>query len=1057
MKLDIIFKLVCLVATALSAPIAAGSDGVVRFNRDIRPIFTENCFPCHGPDPGGRKEGLRFDRAEGFFTEQKDGTPIVKGDAQKSLVYQRITSDDSDEIMPPVKSHKTLTATQKDLIKRWIEQGAPWEPHWSWIAPVQAPLPAVKNAAWVRNPVDRFILARLDEKGLTPTPEADRRTLIRRVSLDLIGLPPTPAEIAAFLDDKSDAAYEHVVDRLLASPRYGEHRARYWLDGVRYADTHGLHYDNYCEMWPYRDWVINAYNQNMPFDQFLTEQLAGDLLPHPTLDQQIASGFMRCNETTNEGGTIPEENLVLYARDRTETVGRLCLGLTVGCAVCHDHKFDPILQKDFYSLSAFLSNGTSGALDGNIKDSPPSVVVPREDDRPRWAQLAVDSEALQDQIAQRQKNGHADFEQWLPLADVAQMWEQIPTRDMQFHAPLNEGSGDVTHATVNGKLRDIVLAPHALWMSGEVPKAFETQQGVAPTVADVGDFSGHTPYSCAVWAKLPDNSAAGAIVGRMDRSGGDRGWDMFVQDYHVGGHLIHHWKDDAIKVISKKAVDPSKWHHFCITYDGKGKAKGYKVYVDGELQATQTEVDDFKGNAHTEVPFKIGQRNQDFPIVGLLAQDLRIYTRALAPADVLQLAQVAKMSEIVSKPAANRSAAEKSDLYKWWLATIDPQSQALASKMETLDEQKREVQSRGAETLVMQEKPTPPVAYVLFRGDYAQRRDKLEAATPASLPPFPTNAPRNRLGLAQWMTEPQNPLTARVEVNRLWQELFGTGIVRTAEDFGIMGEAPSNQELLDWMAVDFRDSHWDIKRTVKMMVMSATYRQAAIETPEKIEIDPDNRLLARGPRFRMDAEMLRDAALAASQLLSPTMGGPSVRPYQPPNVWDVVGMKGGDTRDYRQDHGDNLYRRSVYTFWKRQAAPPSMEIFNAPTRETCTVRRDRTDTPLQALVTMNDTQFVEAARVLAQNAIQTSGKTFEARLDFVTERVLARPFRPEEVAATESAYNDLLTYYRAHPDEAVSLLQVGESKPNPSLDKAEHAAWTLLTNQVMNLDEALNK
>jgi hypothetical protein len=1057
MREKIKLALVCLVTIACNSALAAGNDAAIRFNRDIRPLLTENCFACHGPDPAGRKEGLRFDRAEGFFTERKDGTPVVKGDPQKSLLYQRITSNDSDEIMPPVKSHKTLTGPQKDLIKRWIEQGAPWEAHWSWIVPVKAPLPAVKNPAWVRNPIDQFILAALDGKGLTPAPEADRRTLIRRVTFDIIGLPPTPEEIQAFLDDKSDAAYEHVVDRLLASPRYGEHRARYWLDAARYADTHGLHFDNFVEMWPYRDWVINAYNRNMPFDQFLTEQLAGDLLPNRTMDQQIASGFVRCNETTNEGGTIEEENRVLYARDRTETIGRVCLGLTVGCAVCHDHKFDPILQKDFYSLSAFLNNGTNGGLDGNIKDTPPSIVVPKLEDRPQYAQLTSDADGVREQIERRSKDGRPDYDRWLTVATAAQMQEQLPTRDMQLLAPLSEGSGDVTHAMVNGQSRDVVLAPQARWAPAELtPMAMETQQGVAPTVADVGDFDSQTPYSCAVWAKLPNN-ATGAIVARMDRAGGYRGWDMYVQADHVGGHLIHHWNDDALKVLSKKAADPDKWHHFCITYDGKGKASGYKVYIDGEAQKTQTENDTLKGTARTTVPLKIGQRDQDSPIVGLLVEDVRVYTRSLDPTEVAQLAKAAKMSTIIRKPPEKRTDSDKKALYAYWLKSVDPQSQAMDAKLDGITRKMKGIESRGAETLVMQEKPTPGVAFVLFRGNYDQRRDQVGPMTPASLPPFPANAPRNRLGLAQWMLEPENPLPARVEVNRLWQEIFGTGIVKTAEDFGIMGEMPSNQELLDWLAVDFRDSHWDIKRMVKLIVMSATYRQAATDTPEKVEIDPENRLLARGPRFRMDAEMLRDEALEASGLLSPTMGGPSVRPYQPAHIWDVVGMAEGNTREYLQDHGDSLYRRSVYTFWKRQGPPPSMEIFNAPTRETCTVRRDRTDTPLQALVTMNDTQFVEAARVLAEKAMATNATTFDTRLDVVTERVLARPFRPEEIAIAQSEYNDLLKYYRAHQDEAVKLLDVGESKRNVSLNPAEHAAWTMLTNQVMNLDEALNK
>jgi hypothetical protein len=1044
------------VLTLVSAARAWGSD-TVRFNRDIRPLLAENCFACHGPDPANRKEGLRFDREEGFFSARKDGTPVVKGDVAHSLMVQRITSPDSDQIMPPVKSHKTLTNPQKDLIKRWIEQGAPWEAHWSWIVPVKSTLPGVKNAAWVRNPIDQFILAKLEEKGLTPAAEADQRSLLRRVSFDLTGLPPTPEDIAAFLDDKSPDAYEHAVDRLLASPRYGEHRARYWLDAARYADTNGLHFDNFREMWPYRDWVIAAYNHNEHFDQFLTEQLAGDLLPNRTLDQQIASGFVRCNETTNEGGTIEEEARILYARDRTETVGRVFLGLTVGCAVCHDHKFDPILQKDFYSMSAFLNNGTMGGLDGNLQNTPPAIVVPKMEDRPQFAQLAADSDALRRQIEQRGASSHPEYERWLAAAIADKTPQALPTRDMQLLAPLNEGVGDVTHAMVNGEERDVVLAQRTKWAKAELsPMAMETQAWVAPVVTDVGDFDRESAYSCAVWAKLPKN-ATGAIVGRMNAADSYRGWDMWAESGRIGGHLIHHWDDDAIKVVSQRPADASKWHHFCVTYDGSGKASGYKVYVDGEAQATNTDHDSLKGTTRTTVPLKIGQRDQDSPIIGLRVENLRVYGRALAPAEVTQLAKAEKMSAIIAKPAEKRTDGDKKALHDYWLTSIDPQTRSLQSKMDGISQSMREIESRGAQTLVMQEKPTPPVAFVLFRGDYDKRREQVGPMTPGSLPPFPANLPRNRLGLAQWLTSADNPLPARVEMNRLWQQLFGVGIVKTAEDFGIMGDSPSNQELLDWLAVDFRESNWDIKRMVKLMVMSSTYRQAATDTPQKLEVDPDNRLLARGPRFRMDGEMLRDNALAASGLLSPMMGGPSVRPYQPPNIWDVVGLPEGNTRDYRQDHGESLYRRSVYTFWKRQAPPPSMEIFNAPTRETCTVRRDRTDTPLQALVTMNDTQFVEAARVLAQKAIQNGRAGFDSRLTFISDRVISRPFRPDEAAIVQSEYNDLLTYYRAHQDEAAKLLEVGESKRDPALDSAEHAAWTMVANQVMNLDEALNK
>ncbi len=1043
-------------ADAPSAPTAALAQQL-RFNRDIRPLLTENCFLCHGPDPGTRKAGMRFDREEGLFGERKKGGhAVVKGDPAHSLLYQRITSGDPEQIMPPPKSHKTLTAQQKELVRRWIEQGAPWEAHWSFIAPVRSTAPLVQNTAWVRNPIDRFILARLEEKGLTPAGEADKRSLIRRVSFDLIGLPPTAEEVEAFVNDASPGAFEKVVDRLLASPTYGEHRARYWLDASRYADSNGIHFDNYREMWPYRDWVINAFNRNLRFDQFATEQLAGDLLSSPTLDQQVASGFNRCNITTNEGGTIAEENLVGYTRDRTETTARVFLGLTANCAVCHDHKFDPIPQRDFYSMSAFFNNITMDALDGNVHNTPPVVKVPRLEDRPRWEALASEIPAARKQLDDRRLAARPEFDRWLASADASALQKAIPTDNLTMLASLSEGQGSTTRVVFEGQERQTPLAPSVQWLPGQAGKAVMSPQGAAAIIPDAGDFEGNKPYTCAVWAKLPA-VAGGSVVARMNEKDGFRGWDMWVQNGALAAHLIHHWNDDAIKVVSNQPMVADKWHHLCVTYDGSGKGAGLKLYVDGQPQASHFESDNLKGSTHTTVPFKIGQRDSTSPINGMAVQDLRLYARSLPQAEVQALAKSSLLATVLAKPAAERIEADKTELIAWWLATADESYKQMIAKVAALEGERNAIQGRGATSLVMQEKPEPAGAFILYRGEYDKRRDPVKPATLSSLHPFPKDAPANRLGFAQWLLRPENPLTARVTVNRFWEQLFGTGIVRTAGDFGIMGEPPSNQELLDWIAVEFRESGWDMKHTFKLMVMSATYRQAAIDTPEKLERDPDNRLISRGPRFRLDAEAIRDNALAASGLLVHTIGGPSVKPYQPPGVWEAVAMPGSNTRDYRQDHGESLYRRSLYTFWKRAAPPASMDIFNAPTREVCTVYRERTDTPLQALVTMNDPQFVEAARNLAQGAIKAGGATFDTRLDWTVRRLIARPFRAEESAVAKSTYDDLLTFYRAHAEDAKKLLAVGESPRDAAVDPVEHAAWTMLCNQLMNLDESLNK
>jgi hypothetical protein len=1001
---------------------------------------------------------MRLDVEEGLFGERKGGRAVVKGDRKASLLYQRIMTDDEDDVMPPPKSHKKLKPEEKALLARWIEQGAPWEAHWAFIAPTRPATPGVTDAAWVRNPIDAFVLAKLDEKGLRPAPEADRRALIRRVSFDLTGLPPSTAEVDAFVADQSPDAYEKVVDRMLASPAYGEHRARYWLDAARYADTHGLHFDNYREIWPYREWVINAFNANMRFDQFTVEQLAGDLLPKRTIEQQVASGFLRCQMTTNEGGTIPEENLVFYTRDRTETTARVWLGLTANCAACHDHKFDPITQKDVYSMSAFFNNTALGPLDGNIKDTPPIVVVPSKADRPRWDALTVELAGVRTKMDERRTAARPEFDKWLAGASVPAVRAAIPTKELRLHAPLDEGQGQSTRVAIDGQIREVPLATGSAWQGGQVaPKALQVMGGGLGELEEVGDFDREQSFTAAVWAKLPAKNTTGAIVSRMDEKDNYRGWDLWVEGDKIGSHFINRFPEDSIKVATEKPIDATKWHHLAITYDGSSKAAGLKVYVDGEPQRTGTANDSLKGTTRTKVPFRVGQRNNSSPIKNLRVQDLRLYGRALTAIEVKNLATSSRLLTIVSKPADKRSEPEKKDLYDWWLTGNDAPTRELGGQLAKLQSEEAAIKSRGAETLVMEERPEPAKAFVLFRGDYDKRRDEVTPATPASLPAFPADAPRNRLGFAQWLLRPENPLTARVTVNRFWQELFGTGIVKTTEDFGIMGENPSHPELLDWLAVEFRETGWDVKRLFKLMVTSAAYRQSAAATPEKVARDGENRLLSRGPRYRQDAEVLRDNALAVSGLLVDKIGGPSVRPYQPVGVWEAVAMIGSNTRDYKRDNGENLYRRSLYTFWKRAAPPASMEIFNAPSRETCTVRRERTNTPLQALVTMNDPQFVEAARVLAERAIKEGGATFEGRLDWVTRRLASRSFRSEEIAVSRAAYDDLLAYYWSHLADAKRLLEVGEAKRDASLDPAEHAAWTMMANQLMNLDEVLNK
>ncbi len=1036
---------------------AGAAEKKIGYNRDVRPILAENCFACHGADSAARKADLRLDRRDDAIKSEA----IVPGDVEKSALIERVLSDNKSHLMPPPKTKKKLTDAQKEILKRWIAEGAEYEPHWSFIPPKRPALPAVKNTSWVRNPIDRFVLAELEKRGLQPAPEADRRTLARRLSLDLVGLPPEPADVEEFVNDKRPDAYERYVDKLLASPHWGEHRARYWLDAARYADTHGIHFDNYREMWSYRDWVINAFNRNMHFDQFTIEQLAGDLLPNRTLDQQVATGFNRCNITSNEGGLIPEEYLVLYTRDRTETTARVFLGLTANCAVCHDHKFDPLTMKDFYSMSAFFNNTTQGAMDGNIKDTPPVVFVPRMEDRPRWDVLAKEVADTRKQAEARKQTARGDFEKWLASHKPGALATgPIPSDGLRFHAALNEGNGGSIHLTVDSKPRTAALAAGTSWDAGHVAeKAFKVQPGSTLEAADVGDFDNNQGFSYGAWVKFPNGVSSGAIFARMDDQHDFRGWDLWVQNGQVGAHIINKWPDDAVKVVSRNPVKTGQWNHLFITYDGSGRPEGVKVYVNGILQETNVEAGSLRNTTRTQVPFKLGQRHTTARIDGLVLQDVRLYGRTLSGQEVDCLVNGTRGAWLLSKSANKRSAAETNELFDWWLRAHDTTYQSLTKKIGELQREESAIKSRGTIAHVMQEKSSEPMAYVLYRGEYDKRRDPVKADTPKSLPAMPKDLPRNRLGFAQWLLRPENPLTARVTVNRFWQELFGTGIVKTSEDFGTTGELPSHPELLDWLAIEFRENGWDIKRFFKLIVTSATYRQSSQVTPEKLEKDPDNRLLSHGPRYRLDAEMIRDYGLAASGLLVRKLGGPSVKPYQPEGVWEAVAMIGSNTRDYRRDDGEKLYRRSLYTFWKRAAPPASMDILNAPSREVCCVRRERTNTPLQALVTLNDPQFVEAARWLAQTTLQSRSASDgdESRIDFMARRLLCRPLRAEEMQVVQASLKDLLAHYKANTEDAKKLLAVGEAKVDPKLDPNTLAAWTMLANEMMNLDEVLNK
>ncbi|MFO1093029.1 MAG: DUF1553 domain-containing protein [Planctomycetaceae bacterium] len=1009
-------------------------------------------FACHGPDSAARKADLRLDQRD----QAMSSAAIAPGKPEASEVVHRILTDDDALLMPPPETKKKLTADQKAILQRWIAEGAEYEQHWSLIPPTRPPLPEVRKAGWVRNPIDQFILARLEAEGLTPAPEADRHTLARRAALDITGLPPTPEQVAAFVADQSPDAYDRYLDGLFDSDRWGEHRARYWLDYCRYADTHGIHIDNFREIWSYRDWVIGAFNRNLPWDQFTIESLAGDLLPNATLEQQIASGFNRCNITTNEGGAIEEEYLVLYNRDRTETFCQVWLGTTANCSTCHDHKFDRLTQREFYELAAFFNNTTQKGMDGNIKDTPPIITVPTAEDEPRWAQLEQLAPPARKAVEDRKSAARPEFDAWLAGADAAQIGKKLPHEPLVFHAPLNEGDGRTAHVAAAGESRASMLPESAQWVAGVRGNALQPQGGIAE-FADVGDFELNQAFTVAAWINPTANDGHGAICSRLDSGSGFRGWDFWLQGRRAGAHIVCTWPDQALKVVSKAQMPANEWTHVAVSYDGSGKASGVKVYYNGVAQTLNVEQDKLGGTIKTGVPFRIGERTGGDPLSGVALQDLRLYTGAIAGFELETLARQEKFLATLARPAAERPDDEKNKLFDWWLQGFDAPYQAATASLAAIEREQAEVRARGTIAHVMHEKDSPAMAFILSRGEYDKRLDQVSPDTPDALPPFPSDLPRNRLGLANWVMRPDQPLTARVTANRFWQEVFGTGIVKTSGDFGVAGELPSHQELLDWLAIEFRESGWDVKELFRLMLTSATYRQSAVATPGKIERDPANRLLSHGPRFRMDGEMVRDYALAASGLLSDKIGGPSVKPYQPDGIWESIAMDSSNTRFYKEDTGEGLYRRSMYWFWKRMAPPASLEIFNAPTREYCVIRRERTNTALQALVTLNDEQYVEAAKALAQSAIEHGGSTIDQRTDYIAQRLLSRSLRPQEMEIINGSFVRLAAHYEAHPDDAQQVIGVGDMQTDAGMNAPELAAWTMLTNELMNLDEVLCK
>jgi hypothetical protein len=1000
-------------AWAAGAAFAAGPPAV-DFRRDVLPILADNCFACHGPDAHARKANLRLDRAADAL--RVDDPVIVPGRSAESEVVIRITSDDPDERMPPPRSRHKLSPAQVDCLKRWIDEGAPWSRHWAFDPPRAQVPPLPLDRSWPRNPIDAFVLAWLDAKGLKPSPVAPKTTLIRRVTLDLTGLPPTPAEVDAFLQDGTPGAYERVVDRLLHSPRFGERMASRWLDAARYADTNGYQNDGERIMWRWRDWVIAAYNRNLPFDQFTIEQLAGDVLPNPTLDQWIATGFNRNHRGNAEGGIIPEEYAVEYVVDRVETTATVWLGLTIGCARCHDHKFDPITQREFYQLYAFFNNVPERGKAIKFGNSPPYIKTPTPHQTEQLHALDARLSAAEQRFCALESalaNAQAG---WEPTLATTPPRDWSPTRGLLANYTVQPDASNVVNA------------------------------------GDIGDFGFLDKFSCGAWVKS-EGDQGGIILSRMMEGARSEGYSLTLRQGAVGVNLVKRWLDDALRVETAEPIEPGAWHHVMFTYDGSRVAGGIQIYVDGTPRRLKVLLDDLNQSFQTRAPFRIGGGGTDERFEGPI-DDVQVYGRALDADEVALVAQTATLSAIASIPAGQRTERQARKLRAAFLEQGAPREiQSAWQKVLALRSERQAFFESIPTTMIMSELDPPRPAHVLIRGAYDKPGERVARGVPACLPPMGEGQQTNRLALARWLVDPANPLTARVAVNRLWQMLFGVGFVKTSEDFGVQGERPSHPELLDWLAVEFVQSGWDVKSLLRTIATSATYRQSSQGSPELRRLDPENRLLARGPRFRLPAEMIRDQALAASGLLVERIGGPSVRPYQPAGLWkELTGAE-----DYRPDTGANLYRRSLYTFWKRTVAPPSMVTFDAAGRETCSVRETRTNTPLQALNLLNDITFVEAARVLAERVLAEAGPSAESRITAAMQLVLSRPPSPREQTVLLDGLRAYQVRYQHDRDAARQLIATGAAPPSQAVDPRELAAYTALGNLILNLDETITK
>jgi hypothetical protein len=1053
----LMLAMVAVVSIAvLAGQSSNGRHTSVDFTTQIRPLLSDRCFRCHGPDANKRKGELRLDMPAGAFKPLEHGWAVVKpGQPERSELVRRIFAED-DDLMPPFESHLSLSAAEKALLRRWVEEGADYRPHWAF-QPLRArAVPSITADGASTNPIDRFIAMRLADAGLGLSPAASRETFIRRVALTLTGLPPAPDDIDAFLADRSPSAFEHVVDRYLASRAYGERMAMDWLDLARYADTYGYQADVERDMSPYRDWVIRAFNSNLPYDQFLTWQLAGDLLPGATRDQRIATAFNRLHRQTNEGGSVEEEFRTEYVADRVNTFGTAMLGLTLECARCHDHKFDPITQRDYFSLFAFFNNIDESGLYSHFTNATPTPALRlwpagSIEPRDRIAARIADTERHLKVLA---RSARVPFQQW--IAGAPQLRMPAPIAHLAFDAVNTEIDSDTKTSTETtpdriaaqpAKLQDGPQLVRASASSTAGALRFSGDNGVVHPGAR--RFGRTDPFSIAI-RLMPTERQARAVVLHQSRGwtdAGSRGYELTLDDGRPFFGLIHFWPGNAIAVRATRALPLNAWSRLTVTYDGSSRAAGIRMYLDG-APLTTTVVRD---RLVKDITYRRQAGDQSDPPVLTLAARFRDSGFKNGLIDDLQVFAV----ELTAAEVAGVPFRQNANAFEHFLAREHRPSIDGVATLRQLRVAENVLAADVPEIMVMEEMHPPRRTHLLKRGSYDAPAEVVARNTPASLPPFPANQPRDRLGLARWLTSSTHPLAARVVVNRVWRMHFSRGIVATPEDFGSQGKLPTHPELLDWLTDRFIQDGWDVKALHRRIVLSAAFRQSAVTSAAAAARDPDNQLLSRWPKTRLLAEQIRDGALAASGLLNRTIGGPSVKPYQPAGLWE----QSGTGKVYRQDQGLKLYRRSLYTFWKRTSPPPSMTTFDATTREVCVARREATVTPLQSLVLLNDPQFVEAARALAQRVLARHPRQARDRHREAFRALIGRLPDDAEAAILERMFDDQYQRFARHPADALNYVNVGDSAPDPALAAAEPAALaalaatTAVVNALINFDE----